>query len=158
MSRTARGRTIRTIRATVIALLGISVLAIPTVNAQRPETSPATLDIKANPSFANAAAIRGTTFSNSSGPDDIPSGLIGHATGNAEGTDGLVRAVFGLSNGNAVGHDSRVAGVEGRTSGDALGSGATVFAVRGTATGSALGDNFSLVGGVDGRSRGNAVA
>jgi hypothetical protein len=86
-------------------------------------TSPATFDAPAPPR-PDAVAIRGRTDRNSTGPQDVPVGVAGMATGHVTGAGGRIFGVRGTATGSIKDPSALLVGVEGRTftpSGAAIG-------------------------------------
>ncbi len=111
------------------------------------QTSPAQDSETTNPLIPDQVAIRGLTARGSLGPDDIPVGVAGWATGNALGDEGRVFAIRGAATGDAAGFHTRIAALQGVTSGNATGTRAQIRAVVGGADGNATGPNSSVNGG-----------
>ncbi len=146
MGSNGKFRGLLVLRLPALAGLALSLLITPSVRAGHLVTSPAQDAEVADPGTVDGVAIRGTTNRSSTGPDDVPVGVAGRATGNAVGADVLVNAVRGDATGSATGVNSEVDAIRGQSTGDAVGNDSEVDAVTARSLGNASGPLSQVTG------------
>jgi hypothetical protein len=147
------------LRSVVIAVLAATLLVAPGVFAGHLLTSPAENSQRTNPQDPDEVAYRGITERSSLGPDDIPVGVVGWATGDVLGTDGEVHAIHAVATGNVLGTNGEVDAVHAVATGEAAGVGSEVVGIRAVVTGTPTGQDADVVGiaGVARATSGNAI-